>query len=125
MNFFKRRQILKATNFLDLIPMRIQGHRMGDDGLVNIIIPKFGNQRFARWFIPLRKPTQITIKLEKFGSSSWLLMDGKRSMQEICDILLQEYGDEIQPVTERMSKYVSLLYHQDHVTFAQLIKTDK
>lgn len=125
MNFFKRRQILKNTNFLDLIPMRIQGHRIGEDGLVNVIIPKFGNQRFARWFIPSRKPTEITIKLEKFGSSAWQAMDGKKNMQEICDILVGEYGDEIQPVTERMSKYISILYHQDHVTFAQLMDADK
>ena len=125
MNFFKRREILKKTNFLDLIPLRVHGHRIGEDGLVNVLIPKFDNQRFARWFIPNRKPTEITIKLEKFGSSAWQAMDGKRTMQEICDILVEQYGDEIQPVTERMSKYLSILYHQDHVTFAQLIDTDK
>ena len=125
MNFFKRRKVLKKTNFLDLVPMRIHGHRIGEDGMVNVIIPKFSNQRFARWFIPKRKPTEITIKLEKFGSSAWQAMDGKRTMQEICDMLVVQYGDEIQPVTERMSKYVSLLYHQDHVTFAQLIGTGK
>ena len=125
MNFFKRRVILRKTNFLDLVPLRNHGHRIGEDGLVNLIIPKFGNQRFARWFIPNRKPTEITVKLEKFGSSAWLAIDGKRTMQEICTILVEEYGDEIQPVTERMSKYVSMLYHQEHVTFAQLIDTDK
>ena len=125
MNFFKRREILKKTNFLDLIPMRTHGHRIGADGLVNVIFPKFGNPRFARWFIPNRKPTEITIKLEKFGSSTWQAIDGKKTMQEICDILLEKYGDEIQPVTERMSKYISLIYQHDHITFAQLMDTDK
>jgi hypothetical protein len=125
MNFFARRKVLKTTSFPDLIPVRIQKYRIEEDGLVTLVIPKFANEKFARWFIPARKPTDITIKLEKFGSAAWLAMDGKRNMQEIFDILASQFGDEIQPVNERMSKYLSLLYSQKHVSFAQLAATEK
>jgi hypothetical protein len=120
MNFFERCKVLKSTNFPDLVPVRTQKYRVEEDGLVTIVIPKFANEKFARWFIPARKPTDITIKLEKFGSAAWLLMDGKRNMQEISDLLAERFGDEIQPVNERMSKYLSLLYNQKHVSFMQL-----
>ncbi|MEI6748069.1 MAG: hypothetical protein ACOYMF_03585 [Bacteroidales bacterium] len=120
MNFFARRKVLKSTNFQDLIPVHLQKYRIDDDGLVTLVIPKFSNQKFARWFIPARKPTDITIKLEKYGSAAWLAMDGKRNMHEIFNLLVDQFGDDIQPVNERMSKYMSLLYNQKHVSFAQL-----
>jgi hypothetical protein len=125
MNFFKRRKVLKSTNFPDLIPIHLQKYKTDEAGLVTLVIPKFSNEKFARWFIPARKSTDITIKLEKFGSAAWLLMDGKRNMQEIFDLLTEQFGDEIQPVTERMTKYLSLLYNQKHVSFAQLTRADK
>jgi len=125
MNFFARRKVLKSTNFPDLIPVRIQKYKIEEDGLVTLVIPKFSNEKFARWFIPAQKPTDITIKLEKFGSAAWLAMDGKRNMQEIFDLLAEQFGEEIQPVSERMSKYLSILYNQKHVSFAQLAGTEK
>jgi len=125
MNFFARRKVLKSTNFQDLIPIQLQKYRIEEDGLVSLVIPKFANEKFARWFIPSRKPTDITIKLEKFGSAAWLFMDGKRNMQEISDMLVEQFGNEIQPVNERMSKYLSLLYNQKHVSFAQLAEAAK
>jgi hypothetical protein len=125
MNFFKRRKILKTTSFTELIPVRRRQYKLDEDGLVTLEIPKFTNEKFARWFIPARKPTYISIKLEKFGSAAWLAIDGKRNMEKILDMLATQFGDEIQPVHERMAKYMSLLYNQKHVSFAQLGETVK
>lgn len=118
--FFERRRILKNTSALDLIPIRIHSHRVEESGLVTILIPKFKNEKFARFFIPARKSIHISINLDELGSAVWLAIDGKKCTGEICIELANQYGEKILPAEERVVKFFSGLYHNKHITFKQL-----
>ena len=118
--FFKRRKILKSTSALDLIPIRIHNHNISDEGLVTILIPKFKNEKFARFFIPARKSIYISIHLDELGSSVWLAIDGSKSVESICGELIEKFGDKIHPAEERIVKFLTGLYHNKHITFKQI-----
>ncbi|MFO8023321.1 MAG: PqqD family protein [Perlabentimonas sp.] len=119
--FFKRRRILKNTSALDLIPVRLYEHKINDDGTVTILVPKFKNEKFARFFIPASKSIYISINLDELGSATWLAMDGSKTTDTICKELSEKFGDKIHPAQERVIKFLSGLYHNKQITFRQLL----
>ena len=118
--FFERGRILKSTSALDLIPVRIHNHKVEEDGIVTILVPKFKNEKFARFFIPARKSIYISINLDELGSAVWLAMDGNKNTTAICNELTEAFGEKIHPAEERVVKFLSGLYHNKHITFKQL-----
>lgn len=118
--FFERGRILKSTSALDLIPVRIHNHKVEEDGIVTILVPKFKNEKFARFFIPARKSIYISIHLDELGSAVWLAMDGNKNTTAICNELTEAFGEKIHPAEERVVKFLSGLYHNKHITFKQL-----
>jgi hypothetical protein len=105
---------------LSLIPVRIHGHRIEDDGSVTLLIPKFKNEKFARFIIPASKSIHISIELDELGSAVWLAMDGVNDTAKICRDMSQTFGEKIHPAEERIVKFLSGLYHNKHITFKQL-----
>lgn len=121
LNFFQRREILKNTDFLELIPVRIHEHTVDSDGKVTLIVPKFKNKKLAKFCIPGTKSETFKINLDKLGSSTWLQIDGNKKVKDICEVLQKELGKEIEPVEERLGKFMSILYDQRYITFKELI----
>ncbi len=120
LSFFERRKILKNTSALDLVPIRIQAHKVEDNGTITILVPKFKNERFASLFIPARRSKYISIHLDELGSAVWLAIDGKKDVSTICKELSAIIGEKIHPAEERVVKFLSGLYHNKHITFKQL-----
>jgi hypothetical protein len=119
-SFFKRRAILKITSALDLVPIRIHNHKLDDNGNIVLLVPKFKNEKFARFFIPARKSIYISINLDALGSAVWLAIDGKKDTGAICKELSEHFGEKIFPAEERIVKFLSGLYHNKHITFLQI-----
>ena len=120
MNFFKRRKILKNQNYLDLIPVRKAGHEDVEGNKICLTIPKFKNEGFAKWFIPRRKSLLFRINLDETGSMTWLEIDGIKSVREICENLLQRYGNNLPQVVERVTKFLTTLYENRYISFTVL-----
>ncbi len=124
-NFLKRRRILKHISALDLIPIRLMEHETREEGKLNILLPRFKRTWLASFLAPLNKEELIRIKLDQFGSATWLLIDGKKSVQEICNELEKEFPEKLNPPTEtadRANKFMSVLYQQRFISFQQLQK---
>ena len=123
MNFFQRRKIFRKANFLDLRPVRVLGHDVRDDGGITLLMPRFKNRINAALFQPNSKEKLIYIKLDRFGSHTWLLIDGFSTVTQICDQLKATFPDELKPVEEtedRVTKFLSLLYQQRYITFREI-----
>jgi hypothetical protein len=121
-SFSERRKILKAANYLELTPLRVFGEEISDDNLVTILIPKF-QSKFAQQFInPRMKSSVIKLKLDELGSAVWLLIDGKRTVDKIAQLLLEKFGNKIEPVNERLTKFLTGLYEQRYITFQEINK---
>jgi len=122
LNFFQRRKILKGVNYLNLTPVRTKDHENIGDGKVAIIFPKFKNERWQKFLVPPSRSKHIRIKLDDFGTASWLSIDGKRTVKEICNHLEEIFGESIQPVEERTTKFFTSLYEQRYISFKELNK---
>ena len=123
MNFFKRRKILKKINFLDVRPVRLLSHEVREDGGITLLMPRFKNRFNATLFQPASKDKFIFIKLDRFGSHSWLLIDGDSTVTQICTKLREQFPEELKPIEEtedRVTKFISLLYQQRYITFLEI-----
>lgn len=123
MNFFQRRRILKKTNFLDLHPVRLLDHNEREDGVVEILLPRFKNKLSSNLFRPRHKEPFIRIRLDRAGSLTWLLIDGTSAVAEICEKLsvqLTAVNLDAGDTEERAAQFFSLLYRERYITFTEL-----
>ena len=123
MNFFQRRRILKQVNFLDLRPVRVIEHEVREEGLVNVLLPRFKNRVASALFQPGRKDPVIRIKLDRFGGQTWLLIDGVSKVSQICEKLAEAFPEELTVAEEnidRVTKFLSLLYRERYITFREI-----
>jgi hypothetical protein len=123
LSFFERRKILKSTSMLVLTPFRKIEHKVEDDGLVTLLYPKFKNPKVSKYMLG-RKTPYIHMKLDDIGTASWLLVDGKRKVDEIANALVEQFGEKIQPVHERLGKFLSVLYNNKYLSFKELQKKE-
>jgi len=104
------KKIEKKDNFLELVPKKNEKFdwEVTDNGLVQVIIPRKGIlDRIVRVF--LKTPTVMRIDLDKYGSYIWNLIDGNRTTGDISKELKLQFGDEIEPLYERLITYINIL----------------
>jgi hypothetical protein len=122
MNFFQRRAILKKANHLDLTPIRMVTEEIDDANMVTVLIPKFTSKLGKKLITPSLKAPYIRLKLDLFGSATWLAIDGQKKVGAIAQLLLEKFGDKIQPVEDRLTKFLALLYEQRLVSYEEIRK---
>lgn len=103
-------------NLLELVPTRCFGHSVNDDGIVVVDMPRFHVKWMQEHLVPKSKYPFIRISLDPFGSFVWLSIDGQRTVADIIDACVQQFGDEIQPVHERMGKFIHMLRSRGFIT---------
>ncbi|MBM4174556.1 MAG: PqqD family protein [Ignavibacteria bacterium] len=116
MNLFWKKN-KEYVNFLDLTPIKEYEHEFLDGGFINILIPKFKSRFMVENIMPRLKSPYIKAKLDEFGSAVWLLIDGYRNVDEISQKLIEKFGDRIQPVHERTTRFLSLLHSHKMIKF--------
>ncbi len=96
-------------NFLDKKPMRKQEIKWSDeDGLVTLHIENKGVFNFLAQKL-LKKPRISHIHMEQTGSFLWQSFDGKKTVFELGKELKQEFGDEVEPLYERLVPYIKTM----------------
>ena len=120
LSFYERRKILKNVNYLDVTPFRVHKEEIDENGLVTIIVPKFKRQFAKNYLNRIGKPQEIKIKLDEFGSGAWLLLNGKQNVAVICKKLTDKFGEKIQPVEERLTRFLTNLYLQGFISFNEI-----
>ena len=121
MNFFERRKILKKANLLELTPFRILGHEE-DNELIDVLLPRFYSKFWGPKLQPLLAPHKkyIRIKFDQFGSETWRNIDGRKNVAQIATLLVEKFGEKIEPVDDRLGKFLSMLYEQRYISFTEL-----
>ena len=120
LSFIERKKILKNANYLDLRPIRNYSEEISDDNLVTILIPRFKSQFAAKYILPKMKGKYFKLKLDEIGSAAWLMINGKSNVAEIMKDLDAKFGEKIQPVDERLIKFLTQLYQQRLITFEEI-----
>jgi len=123
-SFFERRKILKSLSLLDLTPLTKVGHEVDEQGIVTILYPKFKNSKVSKYMLGNKSPF-IHLKLDELGSATWLCIDGKKQVNDICKELEASLGEKVQPVHARVGKFLSHLYSNKYISFQEILKKEK
>jgi hypothetical protein len=113
----KRKTEEREINLLDLIPKRLIEYDLGDEELVTLLAPRFKNRLLRRWFEPRLRNPLLKVKLDRIGSATWLLIDGKRNVKEIAAGLRERFGEEIEPCYDRLGLFMRQLEGSHFICF--------
>lgn len=100
----------KQENYLERHPMRPEHIKwsVDEEGIVTLDIENTGfMNRIAQKLF--RKPKVTHIHLDKIGSYVWPLMDGEMDIQELGVYVKEHFGEEAEPLYERLAKYFQIL----------------
>ena len=100
----------KKENYLNVIPIRRADIKWSEDkeGIITLIIENKGifNKIAQKLF---KKPPISYVHLDKFGSFVWQRIDGKKDVYQIAAEVLDEFGEEANPLYGRIVKYFNIL----------------
>jgi hypothetical protein len=119
---FKNKSDLKEKNLLDLTPYRFYKEETDTEGNTIVLIPKFKNKYLVKYLVPRMKSEFFKLKLDKFGSSVWSMLNGENNIKFIAEELVKKHGDEIQPIYDRLPKFMTMLYTNKLISFKEIEK---
>lgn len=83
---------------------------------VHVVNKGFYNRVAQKIF---QRPPVSHIALDKYGSFVWRQMDGKRNVYEISKLVSERFGKEAEPLTERLVKYIQILYQNKFIGYVK------
>jgi hypothetical protein len=120
--FNRKKKELSNINYLELTPGRLFEHVIEENGKVSVLIPRFTNFLLVKTLAPMLKSPFVKTKFDEFGSQVWLEIDGKKKVVDISSSLREKFGEKIEPVEERLTKFLTQLYNYKFVSFNEFKK---
>ena len=100
----------KNENYLERIPKRPDKIKWSTDeeGIVTLDIENTGffNLVAQKFF---KKPKVSYVHLDKMGSFIWPLLDGEKDIVALGVLVKEHFGEEAEPLYERLAKYFQIL----------------
>ena len=106
-----------SINLLDLIPVRNIEWKKSEKGLAVLLKPKYQSAFLQKHVLPRFKNPHYRIKLDDFGSFVWEASDGTRTVKETGELLRNKFGEEIDPLYERLSQFFHSLEKNGFIIF--------
>lgn len=106
-----------SKNYLENIPHKLCiSYDVDKDGIVTLEVE---NKGFANKIAQklLKKPKISYIHLDEFGSFVWNKIDGQKTIQDIGEDVRENFGDNANPLYERLAKYFQILSSYGFVDF--------
>lgn len=124
MKLFKRNKF-KGINFLDLIPVRKLDYEYRDDENINLLIPKYRDKFFGKLLQPRINDKYLKANMDIYGTNTWLLIDGNRNVFEISKLMKEKFGNDIEPVYDRITLFINNLYRNGFIYFKELTERNE
>jgi hypothetical protein len=120
--FNRKKKDLSDINYLELTPHHLFDHVIEENGKVSVLIPRFTNKILVKTLSHMLKSPFVKTKFDEFGSQVWLEIDGKKKVLDISTNLKQKFGERIDPVEERLTRFLTQLYNYKFVSFYEIKK---
>jgi hypothetical protein len=118
----------KPQNYLTMTPIR-NIHEFNDiEGKITLLIPKFKREWLRKWLIPKHKSSHFRIHLDQTGSHIWRMINGQRTVEEICLEMHNILQNEETPATyieERVTIFMTDLYKKKFILFESQESRDR
>jgi hypothetical protein len=105
-----------ALNLLELVPERLRDFEVDDEGIVTVNTPRFKQEWMRRHFVPRWKNPSIRTRLDAVGSHIWLSIDGTRNVADVAAVCVDRFGDDIQPVYDRLPVFIRAMRDRGFIT---------
>ena len=104
-------------NFLDFVPVISPKNGWHEnEGIVVIDMNHTGAfDKVAQKFF--HRPSVSHIDLDQYGSFVWKSIDGKRNVEEIAQTLKGEFGEDVEPLYDRLVEYLRILYNNGFIKY--------
>ena len=107
----------KGENFLDYIPAISPRHTWSEkDGQVTIHMEHRG---LFPWIAQtfFKRPRVSHIALDGHGSFVYRHIDGKRTVEELAQLVHQEFGADAEPLYDRLVQYLRILQNNGFIFY--------
>jgi hypothetical protein len=120
--FGKTKNNAPEVNYLDLTPKHVHGFEVNNDGLVDVLVPRFNNRFFEMILIPKGGSKYMKANLDEIGSATWLAIDGNNSVRDIIALIENKFAEKVSPARERVTIFLNQLHGNGFITFIEFIK---
>lgn len=112
----------KEVNLLELIPVRNREWDTGGDASsrVDIIVPRFAGKWLGKLILPKLKRPHYRVSLDEIGSWVWRRCDGTTTVKQIGRGLSEQFGDEVEPVYDRLALFFRQMEEHSFIVFSNL-----
>ncbi|MGM0484278.1 MAG: PqqD family protein [Candidatus Krumholzibacteriota bacterium] len=110
----------KEINLLKLIPERTIDYEEGEDDMVTLLAPRFRSRFLPKFMKSRLKRKKFRVALDEIGSFVWLRCDGTRTAGQIADEMAARFGEEAEPVTERLGIFFGQLEKLEYIRFTNI-----
>lgn len=102
-----RKKTTVSSNYLEFIPVPNPefAYETSEQGEITILRENKGFFHFCMQKL-LKKPAVSYIHLDEMGNFIWPLMDGKRSILDIAELVKEEFGEKAEPLYDRLVTYM-------------------
>lgn len=107
----------KGENFLDYTPVVSPRHTWSEkDGKVTIHMEHRG---FYPWIAQkfFKRPRISHIDLDAQGSFVYRHINGERTVEELAQLVHQEFGAEAEPLYDRLVKFLQILHNNGFIYY--------
>lgn len=108
----------KKLNFYDLIPVQNRETVTLENGNVAILQPRFFNDFVKNIMRPYLKSETVQVKLDREGTFTWNMCDGKRNMAEIVELFNKEF--ECEDGADRIKQFMAYLERCEIIYYSNL-----
>jgi hypothetical protein len=106
----------QELNLLELKPRRKVEWEVAENGSVVLLVSKFRGRVLQKWLVPLLKRPKFRVRLDRIGSFIWQRCDGEAPVSEIAAALLSEFGPEVEPLYDRISRFLRKLEREELIS---------
>lgn len=113
-------------NYLDYIPICAPEHTWDLDKKKLVVI-HVQNKGFYNWLAQkfFKRPKVSHISLDEYGSFVWQQMDGKRTIYDISLLVKERFGNDAEPVYQRLAQFFQILYQNHFIGYCKPKKESK
>jgi hypothetical protein len=106
-------------NFLELVPERNRRWEKTGDGRIYLLVPRFTNRLMKKIALGFGKSELVKVNLDDKGTVVWMLIDGKKNVKQIGDLMEKQEGETRPQVYERLSEFLSILARNRFIRLKQ------
>ena len=115
-----KKKLAKELNYLECTPVRNYEHQVKEDGLIDVLVPRFKSDWLSKFLMPKKRSIFIRANLDELGTAVWQLIDGNNKVDFISEKLSEKFGENIQPVNDRLILFLTQLYRNGFIKFKEL-----